>query len=116
MEKNAEQKQAVAHISYQENLVYWLLDMHITRAASDSIDRRRERSADEYWNLLDKKCAEFIEDYDWVGNLGSVMPQEYFDFTEEQKQSLKEYLDLFYNDLPFWEYGFSCFMPYTSQI
>jgi hypothetical protein len=83
---------------YHDNLVFWLLDMHIGKAVSNSIDKRQEISFDDYCKLFSEKSAKWIDDYDWISNLGSVMPKQYFEFTEEQKQSLKAYLDLYYND------------------
>jgi hypothetical protein len=96
MRKNIEQKQVVAHIDYHNNLIFWILDTHIGRAVSNSIDRRHERNWDEYCKLFSELSAKWIDDYDWVSNLGYVMPKEYFEFRAQQRESLKEYLNTFY--------------------
>lgn len=101
--KNIQQKVVAARITYQDNLVYWIEDVLIGRNVSRTFDKRIERSWSEYCDLFLEKSSKWIDDYNWVSDLGNAMlndndAKNYFEFTAQQQQSLKEFLDLFYND------------------
>lgn len=75
---------------YNENLVSWL-HSEVREMASMGIDKSK-CSEDRYFSLFEAKYAKVVKDYDFSQ---ITIPTEYNQLTNEQKESIKEYCQLF---------------------
>jgi len=79
---------------YDNNLVYWI-DSEIKDMASVGIDKSKIHDSNRYFAIFEGKYAKVLRDYDFSQ---ITLPQEYLELTETQKESIREYCQVFCSD------------------